>query len=40
MWSVSALLTGAYTTTLLVMVDRVQGHAPPHPQHAGLILPS
>jgi hypothetical protein len=35
MGSVSALSAGAYTTTLLVMVDRVKwgGRAPPPPHH-------
>jgi hypothetical protein len=33
---------GAYTATLLVMVNVVKGggRAPPHPQQPGLILPS
>jgi hypothetical protein len=40
--SVSALLVGAYTTTLYVMVDIVQvgGVHPPHPHQAGLVFPS
>jgi len=39
---VSALLVGAYTTTLYVMVDIVQvgGVYPAHPHQAGLFFPS
>jgi hypothetical protein len=42
MVSVSAHSAGAYTATLLVMVNVMKGggRAPPHPHQPGIILPT